>query len=238
MKLRTFLTSAVAAAAALGRCARMGAEPCERSRRTMSDPHLIGSLEQLRQLIPEPSPGAAQKVTAELDDEALRFIAESPLVFVATVDSCFHPDVSPKGDRPGFVQAQDRRTLLLPERSGNRLTFGFHNILQTGRIGLIFVVPGVRETLRINGRAGLTKDPALLQRLAAGGKPALLATRVSVDECFFHCAKAFIRSGAWDPASWGAEAAKSAAVKNWSRLFGMPQHQVEQALDHDYRNNL
>lgn len=204
----------------------------------MHDPHLIASVEQLRELIPAPQPAAARKVGAELDEEAVRFIAESPLVFVATVDQGFNADVSPKGDRPGFVQVEDRRSLLLPERSGNRLTFGFQNILQTGTIGLIFVVPGVRETLRINGQAHLTKDPALLQRLAAGDKPALLATRIAVRECFFHCAKAFIRSGAWEPASWRAGAAGSAAVRNWARLFGVPQQQVEEALEQDYRHSL
>ena len=130
------------------------------------------------------------------------------------------------------------KLLSSPERSGNRLTFGFQNILQTGTIGLIFVVPGVRETLRINGQAHLTKDPALLQRLAAGDKPALLATRIAVRECFFHCAKAFIRSGAWEPTSWRAGAAGSAAVRNWARLFGVPQQQVEEALEQDYRHNL
>jgi len=204
----------------------------------MNEPHRIDSLEQLRELIPAPKASAAQKVTATLDDEARRFIAESPLVFVSTVDARLKLDVSPKGDAPGFVQVLDASTLLLPERSGNRLTFGFQNILQTGHIGLIFVVPGVRETLRINGRATLSKDPAWLQQLAAGDKPALLVTRIVVEECFFHCAKAFIRSRAWEPASWAPKAAGQAAVGNWSRLFGMAPGAVQQVLELDYRNNL
>lgn len=204
----------------------------------MNDPHRIHSLEQLRELIPAPKATAAQKVTATLDEEARRFIAASPLAFVSTVDAQLKLDVSPKGDAPGFVQLLDASTLLLPERSGNRLTFGFQNILQTGVIGLIFVVPGVRETLRINGRATLSKDPAWLQRLAAGGKPALLVTRIEVDECFFHCAKAFIRSRAWEPASWTPQAAAKAAVGNWSRLFGMAPGAVDELLEQDYRNNL
>ena len=99
-------------------------------------------------------------------------------------------------------------------------------------------MPGVRETLRINGRATLSKDPALLQQLAAGDKPALLVTRIAVQECFFHCAKAFIRSKAWEPASWAPKAAAKAAVGNWSRLFGMAPGAVEEVLDQDYRNNL
>jgi PPOX class probable FMN-dependent enzyme len=204
----------------------------------MNDPHLIDSLEQLRELIPSPKASVAQKVTTALDEEAMRFIAASPLVFVATVDAQQRLDVSPKGDAPGFVQVQDARTLLLPERAGNRLTFGFQNILQTGSIGLIFVVPGVRETLRINGRATLSKDPALRRQLAAGDKPALLVTRIAVEECFFHCAKAFIRSGTWEPASWAPQAAATAAIGNWSRLFGMAPGSVQEALDHDYRHNL
>lgn len=205
------------------------------------DPHRILTLAQLREVIPPPKAEPSPKVASELDDEALGFIAASPLVFVATVDGAGSLDVSPKGDDAGFVQAADRHTLLLPERPGNRLAFGFQNILQTGAIGLIFVVPGVRETLRVDGRAELSRDPVLCRRLAARDKPAQLVTRIVVQSCFFHCAKAFIRSRTWEPASWGATAgpgAAGAAVRNWSQRFGMAVGTIERLLDDDYRHNL
>ncbi len=91
---------------------------------------------------------------------------------------------------------------MIPERKGNNLADGPHNILATGRIGLIFVVPDQRETLRVNGTASLNNDPALLEQLSARGRPALLCTDVSVEECFFHCGKAMVRSRAWEPDSW------------------------------------
>lgn len=142
------------------------------------------------------------KIRDRVDASAATFIARSPLVFVATVDGEGHIDVSPKGDAPGFVHVTNPGSLLIPERKGNNLAFGPHNILATGRIGLIFVVPGQRETLRVNGSASLNNDPALLQQLSARGKPSLLCTDVTVEECFFHCGKALIRSGAWDPRRW------------------------------------
>jgi len=204
----------------------------------MQQSHLISNLAQLREIIPAPKDSPPAKVMQELDSEAISFLACSPLVFVATTNRSHDVDVSPKGDEPGFAQVSEPKTLLLPERSGNRLAFGFQNILQTGTIGLIFVVPGVRETLRINGHAVLTKDPALLERFAAQGKPALLVTRVSIDECFFHCGKALIRSKLWSPPEVDRSNAERAATKNWSRVFSLSEAKVNEILDDDYRTSL
>jgi len=204
----------------------------------MQPSHLISDLAQLREVIPAPKDSRPAKVMQELDSEAIGFLASSPLAFVATTSRSHDVDVSPKGDEPGFAQAADTKTLLLPERSGNRLAFGFQNILQTGTIGLIFVVPGVRETLRINGHAVLTRDPALLERFAAQGKPALLVTRVSIDECFFHCGKALIRSRLWSPPEADRSNAGRAASRNWSRVFSLSEEKVDEILDDDYRTNL
>lgn len=204
----------------------------------MQDPHAIAGIEQLRQVIPAPSPVAQRKVSATLDQNARQFIAESPLVFVSTVDRQFKADVSPKGDAAGFVRVENPSTLLIPERSGNRLTYGFQNLLETGAIGLIFLIPGVRETLRINGTAVLTRDPALLEAFAVDGKPALLCTRVTVNECFFHCAKALIRSKLWQPEHWRSGASKDSAIKQWAASFGMEEAAVRQHLEEDYRCNL
>jgi len=168
----------------------------------MADPHRITTEAQLREIIPPPHASIEQKLFDHVDPFARAFIERAPLVLVATTDAAGRVDVSPKGDAPGFVSIDDDHTLLLPERPGNKLAYGFRNILERPHVGMIFVVPGVTETLRVNGRAELTRDPALLERLAARRKPALLVTRVQVEECFFHCGKAFVRSSLWKPESW------------------------------------
>ncbi len=168
------------------------------------DPHRLGSLEQVRAIIGPELPGVKTKLSPALDEVSTRFIRHSPLVLLSTVDREGKPDVSPKGDGPGFVAVEDERTLLIPERRGNKLIYGLQNILATGRVALVFLVPGTEETLRVHGAAELTADPALLARLAERGQPALLAIRVRVEQVFFHCAKAFRRSKLWQPDSWPA----------------------------------
>jgi uncharacterized protein len=158
--------------------------------------------EQITAILGEPPDFVSAKIGDRIDALAAAFIAQSPLAFVATVDRDGRIDVSPKGDATGFVHVTGPRSLLIPERKGNNLAYGPRNILATGRIGLIFVLPGQRETLRVNGTASLNNDPALLEQLSARGKPSPLCTAVNVEECFFHCGKALIRSRAWDPDSW------------------------------------
>ena len=168
----------------------------------MSDPWRIESEEQINETLGVSSDLVRQKIFAHVDEYAAAFIARSPLLLLATSDRHGRLDVSPKGDAPGFVVLENERTLLLPERPGNKLAFGFRNILENPRVGIVFLVPGTTETLRANGTAELTRDPALLERMAARSKPALLVTRITVEECFFHCGKAFLRSGLWKPESW------------------------------------
>lgn len=163
-----------------------------------TDPrYAVTELSQLTEVLGEPPDFILAKLGNHVDTPAEQFIALAPLAFLATHDSGGRTDVSPKGDAPGFVQIFDSTTLLIPERKGNNLADGMRNIIDTGRIGIIFVVPGQRETLRINGTAVITTDPSLLDRLSAHGKPSLLATIVTVEECFFHCGKALIRSKIW-----------------------------------------
>ena len=138
---------------------------------------------------------------------------------------------------PGFVEVTDERTILIPERPGNRLAFGFRNILETGRVGVIFLVPGQRETLRINGRASLTRDPGVLERLAAKGKPALLATRIDVDECFFHCGKALIRSGAWDQAAHRDDLGSKMAENTARQLGAEADAEVTDVISNEIEKN-
>jgi hypothetical protein len=168
----------------------------------MSDPWRIETEAEVEEILGKPSDLVRTKIFDHVDEYAAAFLARSPLMMLATSDAEGRLDVSPKGDAPGFVLLEDERTLVVPERIGNRLAFGFRNILANPRVAMTFVVPGTTETLRVAGTATITRDPALLERLAAKGKPALLATRVSVEECFFHCGKAFIRSTLWKQETW------------------------------------
>lgn len=159
------------------------------------------------------------KVLSSLDDVMKEFIRRSPLVFVSTIDENGHVDVSPKGDPCGFVKVDPSGNLLIPDRPGNRLTFGFRNILRNGQVGLLFLVPNQRETLRVKGVATIHNDPTILADLQANNKPALLCTHVEVRECFMHCGKALIRSKLWQPACWDP-ATESLGAKQFAPLFG------------------
>jgi PPOX class probable FMN-dependent enzyme len=206
----------------------------------MLDAHRIRTEEELREVIAAPSPVLEQKVFDRIDRYARRFIEQASLVFVATVGPDGDLDVSPKGDGSGFVAVEDERTLLLPERPGNRLAYGFHNILARPKVGLIFVVPGVSETLRVNGGAELTRDPAILDRLSARSRPAILATRVRVEESFFHCGKAFIRSSAWKPETW-PKGFKAGIGRQFAEKAGAGDElaeRIEADLQRDYRERL
>lgn len=205
-----------------------------------TDSYRITSVEQLRALVGETSPLVQHKLWNVLEPSTLDFIRRSPFLLLATSDAQGNLDVSPKGDGPGFVAVEDERTLLVPDRAGNKLIFGLQNILLNPRVGMIFLIPGTGETLRVNGKAELTTDPAILQRLSARGKPALVAIRVTVEQCFFHCAKAFLRAQLWNPESWSARytisfgkilAGKMGADDNMAR-------QIDQFVEQDYKTNL
>ena len=162
----------------------------------------VETLAALRGIIGQPNEIVPLKVHRELNTRAIEFIGKSPMFMLATSDAAGWPTVSPKGDRPGFVQVENSRTLLLPERKGNKLIFSLTHILENPHVGLIFLVPGTSETLRVQGTAELFDDADRRATLAARGSPALLITRVTVTECYFHCAKAFLRSDLWKPETW------------------------------------
>jgi PPOX class probable FMN-dependent enzyme len=206
----------------------------------MTDPYRITSVEELRAEIGFPHPATEGKVLGSVDDEARAFIARSPLIVLATTDAEGRLDCSPKGDEPGFVLVADERTVIVPDRPGNRLAYGHQNIIESGRVGILFTVPNTAETLRINGRAELTRDPELLRRLAARNRPALLAIRVHVEECFFHCGKAFIRSRLWEPESWAARNRISFG-KQYAKRVGADAataDAIDESIARDYRDNL
>lgn len=170
---------------------------------------IIDSRERLRALLGEPSAQVRSKFHRRLNARARGFIAQAPMLFLGTSDETGQPSVSPKGDGPGFVRVHDDTTLLMPEQKGNRLLQSLENILANPAVQLIFLVPNTGETLRVDGRASLHDDADLCASLAERGKPALLAIRIEVSRCYFHCAKAFLRSGLWDPTSWPAAGAIS-----------------------------
>lgn len=169
-----------------------------------SDPHSIRTVEQLREVIREPTAPVVREVIVgrSIDAMAREFIAASPFLLLATADASGAIDISPKGDPAGFVHVLDETTLLIPDRAGNRMAIGHSNLLQSPEVALLFLIPGTGETLRVTGTADLTRDPALLERLAARGKPALLVVRIRVREVFFHCPRAFMRSELWRPERW------------------------------------
>lgn len=170
----------------------------------MPDDRLATDLDQpaaLRELLGPVSPGAAKKQITRLDRHARRFIELSPFLCIGTADAEGRADVSPRGDPPGFVQVLDDRTLLIPDRPGNNRADSMLNIMQNPNVGLIFFIPGFEDTLRVNGKAVLLRDPALLEKSAVNGKVPKLAIRIDVEEVFLHCAKALKRSRLWDPAA-------------------------------------
>ncbi len=202
--------------------------------------HRIETVAQLQALLGDPNPMTPKKLFSALDQAAMDFIRRSPFLVLATADAQGNEDASPKGDGPGFVAVEDEHTLVIPERKGNRLMFSLRNILANPNVGIIFLVPGTDETFRVNGTAELSADPDLLVRLSARGAPALLAIRVTVGECFFHCAKAFIRSQLWKPESW-LEREKISFGKILSAKVGGGEElarQVDEAVEQDYKNNL
>lgn len=145
-------------------------------------------------------PLAARKVLDHVDDHARRFIALSPFLVLASADGAGRADASPRGDAPGFVRVHDPKTLAIPDRRGNNRVDSFANLLESPGVGLVFLVPGIDETLRVNGTAEISCDPALLAPMIAQGKVPAAALVVRVREAFFHCGKALMRSHLWDPA--------------------------------------
>jgi PPOX class probable FMN-dependent enzyme len=153
----------------------------------------------LRSVLGEPSELVRSKVSDRLNDVTRRFIERSPFLCLATSAADGTCDVSPRGDPAGFVRILDERTLLLPDRPGNRLADSLRNVLENPHVALLFVIPGVTDTFRVNGRAKVVTDPELLEPCAVEGKVPKLALRIEIEQAFTHCSKAFLRAGLWDP---------------------------------------
>lgn len=197
----------------------------------MNNDYIITREDQLSALFGEPSDLVKQKISYSLNESMRTFIERSPLIFYSTVDSRGLVDVSPKGDAPGFVHVEEDGSLLIPDRPGNKLIYGYRNLLSNPSIGLIFVVPSTRETLRVKGRAVISNDPVWLELLSAQGKPATLCARVQVEECFFHCGKAMIRSNLWKPEKW-TEYKDSLLAKGLASKIDSPEVTEKVIQDH------
>ena len=176
---------------------------------TGADP-FAGALErvaELRELYEAAMERAVRKDIAHLDEICRRLIAASPMLFVATFSEDGRGDVSPRGGPPGFVSVLDDHHLAIPDATGNRRLDTLENVVATGRAAIIFVIPGRDTTLRVNGSARVSARPELLERLTPGGKPPRTASVVRAEEVYAHCAKSFVRSKLWDPATWADPAA-------------------------------
>jgi PPOX class probable FMN-dependent enzyme len=159
-------------------------------------------VEQLRDFYDSAMEVAIQKDIGRLDEMARRLIAAAPMAFVATHASNGRADVSPRGGQPGFVTVLDDHHLAIPDATGNRRLDTLENVVDSGRVAVIFIIPGRDTTLRINGRACVTAEPELLARLTPVGKPPRTAIVIEAEEVYAHCPKAFVRSKLWDPATW------------------------------------
>lgn len=172
----------------------------------------ITTVEELEAVVGEVMPRAAHKVRTALGPIHRQWLARSPFLMLATSAADGTCDVSPKGDPAGMALVIDDATLAIPERPGNRRVDGYRNLMSNPQVGLIFLVPGRQDTLRVNGRARLLRDAPYFDDMVVKGHRPILALEVAVEEVFFHCAKAFMRSALWEPASWNADDLPSRAA--------------------------
>ncbi|WP_208007744.1 MSMEG_1061 family FMN-dependent PPOX-type flavoprotein [Labedella endophytica] len=174
----------------------------------------------LRERLGHPDQATTDKILDHLDRNCLAFLAHSPFLCLATSDGDGNADCSPRGDYPGFVRALDEKTIVLPDRLGNKLADSFRNILDNGHVGLVCFVPGMTETLRINGTAYVTDDPGLLAMLEQDHVTPSLATVITIDEVYLHCGRALVRSGLWDPEMQDLAAEVPSSGTIWAEASG------------------
>jgi uncharacterized protein len=188
---------------------------------------VLDTLEQLQAVTGQPSSRAVRKDIGHIDGHFADFIARSPFALLGTASAAGACDVSPRGDHPGFAHVLDSHHIAVPDRPGNRRVDSLHNIVETGRAGLLFIVPGSGNTVRVNGRAALTEDPALVESMAVDGKAPKLAIIVTVEEAYLHCPKAFRRSQLWDPATWSDPSELASPGCIYRDQLGLDQVSVE-----------
>jgi uncharacterized protein len=200
--------------------------------------NVVGSKEELRLFHGKPSMIAENKVITHIDEHIREFLALSPFLVVSTADNEGKCDVSPRGDYPGFVTVLNEKQLLIPERPGNNRLDSLTNILANPQVGLLFFIPGLRETLRINGKACLVRDEDLLEQMKVNGKRPMVAIAIEVEECFVHCAKALIRSGLWNPDRWSEQESLPRPSKMLAAHAKIDSETVEARLKESYERKL
>lgn len=202
---------------------------------------LLTSAAELTALLGTPSELSVKKQRSQLDQHMMAFIGESPMVLLGTVGRDGRCDVSPRGDEPGVAKVLGPQTLLIADWSGNRRFDSLRNIIETGRVGLLFLIPGLGETLRVNGQACVTLDNDALKLLARQGKPPRLAIGVEVEECFLQCAKALIRSKLWEGIRGGRRSSLPCFAEmllDQTKIEGQTVQALDQAIAESYKNRL
>jgi PPOX class probable FMN-dependent enzyme len=207
----------------------------------IADQHRVASHADLVELLGEPGDLVRAKIVDRLDQHCRDFIVRSPFALLGTVGANGRLDVSPRGGNAGFAEiSDDGGTLIFGDAKGNRLADSLRNIVETGQAGMLFLLPGFGETLRVNGRAHLTRDPAVLERhLGTGSKPPKLAVVIEVQEAFLHCAAAMLRSSLWKPETWPSLDGLPSPARIWKdhSAAPVPVEQLEAELIDGYAND-
>ncbi|MFD2923240.1 pyridoxamine 5'-phosphate oxidase family protein [Halobacillus naozhouensis] len=201
----------------------------------------VHSKDELYSLQGKPGKIAEHKVIHYIDELSKQFLSYSPFVVVSTSNAKGECDNSPRGDAAGFTQVLDEQHLLIPERMGNKRVDSMRNILENPHIGLLYIIPGLEETLRINGKATIIKDENLLKKHEVKGRAPKVEIVVEVNECFIHCAKAFKRSKLWEPEQWPERNTLPSPAKMMAahaKLDSHDQEKVEVSLNESYRERL
>ncbi|MEU7133667.1 pyridoxamine 5'-phosphate oxidase family protein [Streptomyces sp. NPDC046261] len=199
----------------------------------------ITSQEELTEIIGRPTARAAGKVRTRLAEEDRKWLEQSPFCVVSTAAADGRCDASPKGDPRGFTLVLDDTTLAVPERPGNRRADGFHNVLANPHVGLLYLIPGRGDTLRVNGRARLIRDAPFFDRMTVKGHRPQVALLVEIEEVFFHCSKALLRSSLWKAETWDPEAVPSRArIANALEPTGQSLEELERYYGPRYAEGL
>lgn len=199
----------------------------------------VTSADELRDLLGPVAEVPKNKDRTRLHELDRQWLRVSPFCLVATCSADGRCDVSPKGDPPGFTHVLDDTTIVIPERPGNRRADGFHNILENPHVGLLYLIPGRGDTLRINGRARLLRDAPFFDALIVKGHRPQLALLVEIEQIFHHCPKAFLRSGLWTPESWQPSAApRRAVISKALERKDQTMEELDRYYGPDYGKNL
>ncbi len=199
----------------------------------------ITTREDLRALMGEPvHPAVVAKTLRALDSHCRVFIARSPFMLISSADAQGRMDISPRGDPAGFVRVLDDTTLAIPDRPGNQRFDTLENLIDNPRVGLIFLIPGKRETLRVSGTARIVAEPALRETMAIKGKSPALAIVVDVEEAFFHCAKCMVRSAMWEPDKWPSLTGLPTLAQAMSGATDIPVEALHEAIAADETGRL